>query len=108
MWIIVDLEDIEFQVDRMALDAICSAVSPEMVTTLATKDTTMEASDNIKTMQIGDDKNWYHGYLTMSTRMTKGNVHYDSAHPLEDFGSPRCMARGDASLIGYKYYKLGK
>jgi hypothetical protein len=43
MWIIVDLEDIEFQVDRMALDAICSVVSPEMVTTLATKDTTMEA-----------------------------------------------------------------
>jgi hypothetical protein len=61
MWSIADPGDIEFQVDRMALDAICSAVSLEMVITLAMKDTAMEALENINTMQLGDDKNWYHG-----------------------------------------------
>jgi hypothetical protein len=39
----------------MALDAICSAVLPEMVTALAIKDTVMDACESIKTMRIGDE-----------------------------------------------------
>jgi hypothetical protein len=38
LWAAVDPDSVEFQVDRMALDAICSAVPPEMITMLATKD----------------------------------------------------------------------
>jgi hypothetical protein len=48
LWSAFESSDIEFQLDRMALDVICSAVPAEMVTTLATKDTIMEAWDSIK------------------------------------------------------------
>lgn len=37
----------------MALDAICSAVPVEMISTLATKETTKAAWDCIKTMRVG-------------------------------------------------------
>jgi hypothetical protein len=40
----------------MALDAICSAVPTEMITSLATKETALEAWESIKTMRIGDDR----------------------------------------------------
>jgi hypothetical protein len=46
----VDPGDAKFHVDRMALDAICSVVPPEMVTTLVMKDIETEAWESIKTM----------------------------------------------------------
>jgi hypothetical protein len=55
LWSAVDPGNAEFQVDRMTLDAICSAVPPEMVTSLAMKDMAMEAWESIKTMCIGDE-----------------------------------------------------
>jgi hypothetical protein len=54
LWTTVNPGGVEFQVDRMALDAIYSAMLPEMVTSLAMKDTAMEAWESIKTMHIGD------------------------------------------------------
>jgi hypothetical protein len=56
LWAAVDKGDGEFQVDRMALDAICSAVPPDMIATLAVKPTTKEVWDCIKTMCIDDDR----------------------------------------------------
>jgi tryptophan 2,3-dioxygenase len=56
LWSAVDLRGVEFQVDRMAFDTICSAVPPEMVTALEIKDTVMDAWESIKTMHIGDDQ----------------------------------------------------
>jgi hypothetical protein len=56
LWGTVDPGDAEFQVDRMALDVICSTVPPDMVTMLTTKDTVMEAWESIKTMRIGDER----------------------------------------------------
>jgi hypothetical protein len=47
---------VDFQVDRMALDAICSAVPPEMITALVTKETALEARESIRTMRVGDDR----------------------------------------------------
>jgi hypothetical protein len=69
LWSAIEPGDGEFQVDRMALDAICSvvppemitvlatkdSVPPEMITVLATKDSAMEAWESIKTMRIGDE-----------------------------------------------------
>jgi hypothetical protein len=55
LWSAVDPGNAEFQVHRMTLDAICSAVPPEMVTSLAMKDMAMEAWESIKTMCIGDE-----------------------------------------------------
>jgi hypothetical protein len=48
--------DVDFQVDRMALDAICSEVPPEMISSLVTKSSTKEAWECIKTMRIGGDQ----------------------------------------------------
>jgi hypothetical protein len=36
LWAMVNPGNVDFQVDRMALDAICSAVPPEMISTLVT------------------------------------------------------------------------
>jgi hypothetical protein len=55
LWAAVDPGNAKFQLDWMALDAICSAVPPEMIAVLATKDTAKEAWESIKTMRIGDD-----------------------------------------------------
>jgi hypothetical protein len=48
LWATVASDDIDFQVDRMALDAICSAVTPEMISTLATKPSAKEAWKSIR------------------------------------------------------------
>ncbi|KAG8088555.1 hypothetical protein GUJ93_ZPchr0010g8470 [Zizania palustris] len=40
----------------MALDVLSSAVPPEMVSAVASKDTTREAWDVIKAMRVGDDR----------------------------------------------------
>jgi hypothetical protein len=39
----------------MALDVLSSAVPPEMVSMVASKDTAKVAWNTIKTMQVGDD-----------------------------------------------------
>jgi hypothetical protein len=39
----------------MALDALCAAILPEMVLTIAKKDTAKESWDTIATMRVGDD-----------------------------------------------------
>lgn len=52
----VDPGDVEFHVDRMALDAICSAVPPEMVASIATKPSARAAWNAIRTMRVGDDR----------------------------------------------------
>jgi hypothetical protein len=56
LWAAIDPGSVEFQVDRMALDVICSAVPPEMITALAMKDSAQEAWESIKVMRIGDDR----------------------------------------------------
>jgi uncharacterized membrane protein YgcG len=56
LWGTVDPGGANFQVDRMALDAICSVVPPEMITALATKETASEAWESIRMMRVGDDR----------------------------------------------------
>jgi hypothetical protein len=56
LWAAIAFDDVDFQVDRMALDAICSAVPPEMISTLVTKPSAKEAWESIKTMRIGVDR----------------------------------------------------
>jgi hypothetical protein len=40
----------------MSLDALCSAVPPEMIPSIAKMETAKEAWDAIATMRIGDDR----------------------------------------------------
>lgn len=48
--------DIPVHEDRMALDAICSAVPDEMVPTLAVKESAKEAWEAVRNMRVGDDR----------------------------------------------------
>jgi hypothetical protein len=50
------LSGAEFQVDRMVLDAICSVVPPEMITTLTTKQSVSEVWESICTMHVRDER----------------------------------------------------
>jgi hypothetical protein len=55
LWVAVDPGNVDFQVDRMALNTICSAVQTELISTLATKLSVTEAWESIKSMRIGVD-----------------------------------------------------
>ena len=55
LWDAVEYDDVEFDDDHSALDAIYSAVPTEMVPALATKATAKEAWEAIKMLRIGDD-----------------------------------------------------
>jgi hypothetical protein len=56
LWAAIDLDDVDFQVDCMALVAICSAVPSEMISTLATKPLAREVWESIKTMRVGGER----------------------------------------------------
>jgi hypothetical protein len=56
LWRAIDGGDVEEQEDMMALDALCSAVPPEMARAIADKETAKEAWDSIATMRVGDDR----------------------------------------------------
>lgn len=56
LWGAIDPGGVELHEDRMALDAICSAVPPEMISTLATKASAKEAWDCIRILRVGDDR----------------------------------------------------
>jgi hypothetical protein len=57
LWDAVEFPEIvEYDEDRAALDAICSAVPEEMVPALATRDTAHDAWEAIKTYRISDDR----------------------------------------------------
>jgi hypothetical protein len=55
LWSVIENGDADQQEEMMALDALCGAVPPEMVSTIAKKETTKEAWDAIVTMKVGDD-----------------------------------------------------
>ncbi|KAG8047551.1 hypothetical protein GUJ93_ZPchr0008g12023 [Zizania palustris] len=56
LWDAVDKGGADPQEDMMALDALVSAVPPEMVATVADKRSAKEAWDAIATMRVGDDR----------------------------------------------------
>jgi hypothetical protein len=56
LWRAIDpSDDVSEPEDRLALDALCSAVPPEMVSTLAVKPTAKLAWEAVRIMRIGDD-----------------------------------------------------
>jgi hypothetical protein len=57
LWRAIDPgDDVSEPEDRLALDALCSAVPPEMVSTLAIKPTAKLAWEAVRIMRIGDDR----------------------------------------------------
>jgi hypothetical protein len=56
LWAVVDPVGADFQLDRMALDAICNVVPAEMITALAMKDSASEVWESIRMMRVGDER----------------------------------------------------
>ena len=55
LWTVIE-DGADPQEEMMALDALCSAVPPEMIPTIAKKETAKEAWDTIATLRVGDDR----------------------------------------------------
>jgi hypothetical protein len=53
---VIDSGEEDTQEDMMALDVLVSEAPPEMVATVASKNTTKAVWDAIKTLWIGDDR----------------------------------------------------
>jgi ketosteroid isomerase-like protein len=51
-----DGSDVDDQEDMMALDALCTAVPPELARAICDKETSKEAWDTIATMRVGDKR----------------------------------------------------
>jgi hypothetical protein len=56
LWSIIEDGRADQHEEMMVLDALCSAVPPEMVLTITKKETAKEAWDTIATMRVGDDR----------------------------------------------------
>jgi hypothetical protein len=56
LWEAVETGDVDFQEDRMALEAILKAVPADLLPVLAVKETAKDAWDAIKTMRVGVDR----------------------------------------------------
>jgi hypothetical protein len=54
LWSVIEDDGTDQQEELMVLDKLCGAVPPEMVPTIAKKETTKEAWDAIATMRVGD------------------------------------------------------
>lgn len=83
LWDAIEPGGVSLQEDRMALDAITSAVPQEMVATLGMKDTTTEAWEAVKSMRIGSE----------SVRKTKAqrlrrefeSIRFNNGESVDDF-----------------------
>jgi hypothetical protein len=83
LWDVIEFGDGDYRDDRTALDAICSAVPLEMVTTLAVKETAAEAWEAIKTLHIGDERR---RTMTAQTLRAKyENIKLGAGEAIEDF-----------------------
>jgi hypothetical protein len=67
----------------MVLDALCGAVPPEMVPTIAKKETTKEAWDTIVTMRVDDDR--VKKVTTQQLRRKFDHATFDDGETVEDY-----------------------
>jgi hypothetical protein len=83
LWDVVDTGDGEYHDDRTALEAICSAVPTEMVSTLAVKDSAKGAWEAIKTLRIGDARR--RKATAQNLRTEYETITLSDGEPIEDF-----------------------
>ena len=76
-------DDAEYDDDRSALDAICSAVPEDMVPVLATKGTAYDTWEAIKTLRIGDDH--VRKSTAQSLRAEYENIKLHADEAIEEF-----------------------
>ena len=83
LWDVVDTGDGKYHNDRTALEAICSAVPTEMVSTLAVKDSAKDAWEAIKTLRIGDARR--RKATAQNLRTEYETIALRDGEPIEDF-----------------------
>jgi hypothetical protein len=83
LWDVIEFGDGDYRDDHTALDAICSAVPSEMVTTLAVKETAAEAWEAIKTLRIGDERR--RAVTAQTLRAEYENIKLGDGEAIEDF-----------------------
>ncbi|XP_073362516.1 uncharacterized protein [Aegilops tauschii subsp. strangulata] len=88
MWTVIEISpcpdnDADYRDDRPALEAILRAVPPEMLATLAVKETAKEAWDSIKTIRLGVDR--VRKAKAQSLRREFDNIRFKDGETVDEF-----------------------
>jgi hypothetical protein len=83
LWSIVEKGDGDVQEDMRALDALSSAVPPELVSVVASRDSAKQAWEAIKVMQVGD--NHVRASTTQQLLWQFENATFKEEKSIEDF-----------------------
>jgi hypothetical protein len=83
LWEAIEPEDVTLQEDRMALDVITSAVSYEMLASLAVKATAAEAWEAVRSLRIGSEAVWNARVQRLRTEIE--SIHFKEGEAVDDF-----------------------
>jgi hypothetical protein len=83
LWEAIEPEDVTLQEDRMALDVITSAVSYEMLASLAMKATAAEAWEAVRSLRIGSEAVWNARVQRLRTEIE--SIHFKEGEAVDDF-----------------------
>jgi hypothetical protein len=83
LWSVIENDNVDQHEEMMALDALCSAVPPEMASTIAKKEMAKEAWDAIATMRVDDDR--VKKATTQQLRQKFDLTTFDDSETIEDY-----------------------
>jgi hypothetical protein len=83
LWETIELGDVTLQEDRMALDAITSAVPQEMLASLAVKATVAEACEAVRSLRIGSEAVW--NVRAQRLRTEFESIRFKEGETIDDF-----------------------
>jgi hypothetical protein len=83
LWSVIEDDGTDQQEELMVLDKLCGAVPPEMVPTIAKKETTKEAWNVIATMRVSDDR--VKKAMTQQLRRKFDLITFDDDETVEDY-----------------------
>lgn len=100
LWAAVEPDGVEvvFHEDRMALDAICSAVPPKMIGILATEALARAAWDCIKTMRVVNDR--IRKASAQKVRAEYEQLVFCADETVEDFALPLTTITNQLATLG--------
>jgi hypothetical protein len=83
LWETIEPRDVTLQEDRMALDAITSAVPQEMLASLAVKATAAEAWEAVRSLRIGSEAVWNARAQQLRTEFE--SIRFKEGETVDDF-----------------------
>jgi len=91
-------DDTDYRDDRLALEAILRAVPPEMLATLAMKETAKEAWDSIKTIRLGVDR--VRKATAQSLRREFDDIRFKDGETVDEFALRLTGMMNNLALLG--------